>query len=237
MAAILLIFAAAVYLLFRDNPQALGLTPDGKGPIKVKQSLHSETTAARDFTLPEARRTYAFWLFNLTLVLSALIMTAFTFHVVSIFEEAGLSRSQAVIIFLPASLVAVSSQFIGSWVSDYIPLRYIAIIQSIGAVLLGTGVVILANPIGPILVVLGLGFIQGMMGITSNITWPRFFGLRHLGAVSGYAMAWTVAGSAVGPYFFSLSLDLTGTYASAALITLVSGGVLALGALFVRRPL
>ncbi|MCF7915958.1 MAG: MFS transporter [Spirochaetaceae bacterium] len=236
MAVILLIFAAAVYLLFRDNPQALGLTPDGKRPIKVKQSLHAETTAGRDFTLPDARRTYAFWLFNFTLVLSALLMTAFTFHVVSIFQEAGLSRSQAVIIFLPASLVAVSSQFIGSWISDYIPLRYIALIQSIGAVLLGAGVVILATPVGPVLVIVGLGLIQGMMGITSNITWPRFFGLRHLGAVSGYAMAWTVAGSAVGPYFFSLSLDLTGTYASAALITLVSGGLLALGALFVRRP-
>jgi len=236
MAVILLLFAAAVYLLFRDNPQALGLKPDGNRPVKVKHALHAETSASREFTLPEARRTYTFWLFNLTLALSSLAMTAFTFHVVSIFVESGLSRSQAVNIFLPASLVAVISQFIGSWISDYIPLRFIALVQSIGALLIGTGVLLLSSSAGPVIVVLGLGFTQGMMGITSNITWPRFFGLRNLGAISGYAMAWTVAGSAVGPYFFSVSLDLFGSYSLAALITLISGGILAFGALFVHRP-
>ena len=236
MALILLLFALVAYLLFRDNPQSVGLKPDGNKPVKEKKALHAETTASRDFTLPEARRTYTFWMFNLTLALSALIMTAFTFHVVSIFEEADLTRSQAVNIFLPASLVAVSSQFLGSWISDYIPLRFIALVQSIGSVLLGLGILVLSSTVGPIILIIGLGFAQGMMGITSNITWPRFFGLRHLGAVSGYAMAWTVAGSAVGPYFFSLSLDLTGSYALAALITLISGGLLATGALFVHRP-
>lgn len=236
MALILLLFAVAAYLLFRDNPQEVGLTPDGNTPVKEKKSLHAETTALRDFTLPEARRTYTFWLFNFTLALSALIMTAFTFHVVSIFEEAGLNRTQAVNIFLPASLVAVSSQFLGSWISDYVPLRFIAVIQSIGSVLLGLGLLILSSAAGPVILIVGLGFAQGMMGITSNITWPRFFGLRHLGAVSGYAMAWTVAGSAVGPYFFSLSLDLTGTYALSALVTLICGAALTVGALFVRRP-
>ncbi|MFW6208946.1 MAG: MFS transporter [Spirochaetota bacterium] len=236
MALILLMFTFIAYLLFRDNPQAIGLKPDGNTPIRERKALHAETSASRDFTLPEARRTYTFWLFNLTLALSALIMTAFTFHVVSIFEEAGLNRTQAVNIFLPASLVAVSSQFLGSWVSDYIPLRFIALVQSVGTVLLGLGILVLSSAAGPLTLIIGLGFAQGMMGITSNITWPRFFGLRHLGAVSGFAMAWTVAGSAVGPYFFSLSLDLTGTYALAALLTLISGTVLAIGAFFVRRP-
>jgi MFS transporter, OFA family, oxalate/formate antiporter len=170
------------------------------------------------------------------LALSALIITAFTFHVVSIFQEAGLNRTQAVNIFLPASLVAVSSQFLGSWISDYIPLRFIAVVQSIGSVLLGLGILLLSSSAGPIVLIIGLGFAQGMMGITSNITWPRFFGLRHLGAVSGYAMAWTVAGSAVGPYFFSLSLDFTGSYALSALVALICGAALTIGALFVRRP-
>jgi len=236
MALILLLFAVAAYLLFRDNPQEVGLRPDGNNPVKEKKALHAETSAFRDFTLPEARRTYTFWLFNFTLALSALIITAFTFHVVSIFQEAGLNRTQAVNIFLPASLVAVSSQFLGSWISDYIPLRFIAVVQSIGSVLLGLGILLLSSSAGPIVLIIGLGFAQGMMGITSNITWPRFFGLRHLGAVSGYAMAWTVAGSAVGPYFFSLSLDFTGSYALSALVALICGAALTIGALFVRRP-
>jgi OFA family oxalate/formate antiporter-like MFS transporter len=40
---------------------------------------------------------------------------------------------------------------------------------------------------------------QGMFGIMANVTWPRFFGRGHLGAVAGFAMALNVAGTAVGP--------------------------------------
>ncbi len=236
MALILLVFSIIAYVLFRDNPQEVGLLPDGPGTVEAKKKLHAETTASRDFTLPEARRTYTFWLFNLTVALSALIMTAFTFHVVSIFEESGLTRSQAVNVFLPVSLVAVTSQFIGSWISDYIPLRFIAAVQSLGAVLIGFGLLNLGSTLGLITTIIGLGFAQGMMGITSNITWPRFFGLKHLGAVSGFALAWSVAGSAIGPYFFSLSLDITGSYSFAAFITLIIGAILSVGTFFVRRP-
>ncbi len=236
MALVLLVFTGVVYLLYRDNPQEVGLSPDGPREVRERRGLHSELTAARDFTLPEARRTYAFWIFTLTLTLSSLIVTAFTFHVVSIFQESGLDRTQAVIIFLPASLVAVSMQFAGSWSSDYIPLRYIAMVQSFGSVVLGFGLLLLEHSVGTVLVILGMGTVQGMMGVTSTITWPRFFGLSHLGAISGFSMACTVAGSAVGPYLFSLSLDLFGGYSAAAIICILIAVGLLVGSPFVRRP-
>jgi len=45
MALILLLFAVAAYLLFRDNPQEVGLRPDGNNPVKEKKALHAETSA------------------------------------------------------------------------------------------------------------------------------------------------------------------------------------------------
>jgi cyanate permease len=45
-----------------------------------------------------------------------------------------------------------------------------------------------------------------------------------------------VAGTAVGPYLFSISLDSTGSYAGAAIISLVIVAVLIVGALFANRP-
>ncbi len=65
------------------------------------------------------------------------------------------------------------------------------------------------------LLILGIGA-GGGVGLLMAITWPRYYGRSHLGAISGLAMAIQVAGSAVGPYLFSLSLDLTGSYAGAA---------------------
>jgi hypothetical protein len=75
-----------------------------------------------------------------------------------------------------------------------------------------------------------------MMGITSTITWPRFFGLRYLGAVSGYAMAWTVAGSALGPYLFSLAFDAAGSYDFGAILCGAIGFLGVLGVFFVKKP-
>jgi hypothetical protein len=84
--------------------------------------------------------------------------------------------------------------------------------------------------------ILGMGLSQGMMGITGNITWPRYFGRLHLGAISGFAMSLTVAGSAIGPYVFSLSLSLFGSYAAAGGLFAAAALLLFIGTLFVKRP-
>ena len=46
---------------------------------------------------------------------------------------------------------------------------------------------------------------SGLAGVLTNVSWPRFFGLTHLGAISGFAMSLNVAGSALGPAIFSLA--------------------------------
>lgn len=235
LALIVGLFSIAAFLLFRDKPEDFGLIPDGK-VVEIKRVQHADAKAGRDFTLKEARKRYSFWLFLLTVTLSSLAITAFTFHVVSIFEEAGLSRARAVTIFFPASLVAVVFQFFGSWVSDYVQMKWFALIQNIGVLLVGVGMILLSRLGLLAVLVLGMGLIQGMMGITLNITWARFFGRRHLGSITGFAMAWTVAGSAVGPYFFSMSLNAAGSYNAAAAICLAMGALLALGSFWAKRP-
>ncbi|MGC9313620.1 MAG: MFS transporter [Sediminispirochaetaceae bacterium] len=236
IAGLLVLFAFMAYLFYRDDPQSAGLEPDGKTAPGHRRRQHIESLPSRDFSLRESKRTFPFWFFNITLALSALIVTAFTFHVISIFQEAGMDRSAAVNIFLPASLIAVTSQFFGSWASDYIKLKYIGFIQLLGILLLSAGILFLGENTGYLLVIAGMGLTQGMMGITSTITWPRFFGLRYLGAVSGYAMAWTVAGSALGPYLFSLAFDAAGSYDFGAILCAGIAFLGILGVFFVKKP-
>jgi len=235
LAAVLAGFAVIAFLLYRDKPEDHGLVPDG-GNVRAKRRTHPETAAAADFTLRQALRTYSFWIFALSLVLAGMVITAFTFHIVSIFGDADMSRARAVAVFFPASIVAVILQFTGSWASDYIRLKWMAVTLLAGVAVLAASVAWLTP--GPVVLVLilGQGMTQGMIGIVSNVTWPRFFGRRHLGAISGLATAMTVGGTALGPFFFSLVRDITGGYAGAGITSALLSGALLLAALRAERP-
>ena len=232
----IVVFGVIAFLFYRDTPEAHGLLPDG--PLRGRgRRQHAETSPGESFTAAEARRTYTFWLFASTLVLTGLVMTAYTFHIVSIFDDAGMSRSRAVGVFLPAAVVAVMVEIVGSYVSDFIRLKYLAMVQLSGLMILAASIAALGNSGAayPGLIV-GMGMMQGMFGIMANVTWPRFFGRGHLGAVAGFAMALNVAGTAVGPYAFSFARDLTGGYAAPALACAAVGAVLFLGAPRANRP-
>jgi len=228
-------FAFLAFIFYRDKPEHHGLVPDG-GEVKESSRSHPETAVARDFTLKEARNTYTFWVFALGLLMSALIVTAFTFHVVSVFQTSGLSRETAVSIFFPSSIVAVTAQFAGSWMSDFIKLKYLLLVQITGMIVLCIGIILLGPGLPVLLIIIGNGLTQGMMGVNSNIVWPRFFGRLHLGSVSGFATSLIVAGSAVGPYIYSLSLDFAGSYTVAALISIAIVGTLFIAAFRADRP-
>lgn len=228
-------FAVLAFLVFRDTPEAHGLRPDG-GDVATRRAVHPEATAGRSFTLKQARGTYTFWLFAVGLLLGALVTTAYTFHIVSIFKDAGMARAAAVGVFFPTSIIAVAVQFAGSWLSDRIRLKYLFAVQMLGLTVMSAGVVMLAPGWPVVVVIAGHGLSQGIFGITANITWPRFFGRRHLGAVSGLAMALSVAGSAIGPFLFSAGHDALGSYAPAVLACGAVSAVLLVGAFFANAP-
>lgn len=232
-------FAVVAAIVFRDTPEAHGLVPDG-GPVKSSTKHHAELAPAADFTLREARNTFSFWVFALALFMGGLVMTAYTFHIVSIFQdgfgESDASRTLALSLFLPASVIAVGFQFVGSWLSNYIKLKYFCMLQLAGIVALCAGMVFLGPGAPTVIVVAGHGISQGIFGITSAITWPRFYGRKHLGAVSGLAAALTVAGSAVGPFMFSFGRDLTSSYATAAVVCGVISLSLLVGSFWAERP-
>lgn len=205
---ILVGLTTVVVVFYRDDPVECGLQPDGGRPGKTS----GRRATGRDHTLSEARRTLAFWLFLLPMGMSGLYGTALPFHVVSIFAQAGLGREAAISVFLPAAVVAVAVNFVGGWISDRSSLRWHLALFQVGMMISNVGVLNLHHGWGRYGIILGSGLMGGMMRLLSTITWPRYFGRRHLGAVSGFAMAWSVAASAIGPTVFGYSLQYTGSY-------------------------
>ncbi|WDQ15480.1 MFS transporter [Rhodopirellula sp. P2] len=228
-------FAVIAIVFARSRPEEHGMIPDGPF-AKQDRKTHAETVRGRQFTLSEARRTYSFWVFTFSVVLSGLLLTAFSFHVVSIFADAGMSRGRAVSIFVPAAFVSVVVEFVGSWLSDFVKLKYLAMVQSLGSLILALSLAFLGDNVSIVFVVLGMGLMQGMFGIISGVTWPRFFGRMHLGAISGFSTSIVVAGTAIGPYLFSVAHDQVGAYRPATLLCAVAAVVLIAASWRADRP-
>ena len=215
-----IVFAVFVLIVFRDNPEECGCEPDGKLG-KVKKGRRPPSLPDHDFTLREARHTIAFWAFTLGLSLSALYISGLTFHVVSVFEASGLTREQGLGIFIPTSLIAVGVQFLGGYASDFIRLKFLLLLFALGITLSIVGLVMLGgSALAYWMIIGGNGVVWGLYTVLIGVTWPRFYGLKNLGAISGFSLSWTVIGSALGPYMFSLSMDLTGGYDLVAWICL-----------------
>lgn len=215
-----IVFAIFVFFIFRDNPEDCGCVADGKMKA-TKKSRRPPSLPDHDYTLPEARKTIAFWAFTLGLSLSALYISGLTFHVVSIFEASGLTRAQGLGIFIPTSLIAVGIQFLGGYASDYIRLKFLLVLFAVGMVISIVGLTMLGgNDLAYWMIIGGNGIVWGLYTVLIGVTWPRFYGLKHLGAISGFSLSWTVIGSALGPYMFSQSMALTGSYDLVAWICL-----------------
>ncbi|MFP4621310.1 MAG: MFS transporter [Bacteroidales bacterium] len=209
-----------IFVFYRDNPKQCKCYPDG-----TKKDLSGEKTGSKqrlkDFTLKEALKTYSFWVFNLSLAMHALIITALTFHIASIFEVAGMSQEKAVSVFLPGSIISIVLNFGSSWLSDFTKLKYLLIVLLTGLFVSLLSIILLKSvPAGYWMVIIGYGISMGLFSVLSAVTWPRFFGIGNLGSISGYALGWAVVASSIGPYFFSLSYDFTSRYTTSALICL-----------------
>lgn len=213
VAFILFAFALLAFIFFRDDPYESGLRPDGQLKIKKRSTSKTKKRNKVHYTLKQAVHTYAFWIFTLGLFMSALYITAFTFHVVSIFGSSGLDKETAISIFLPAAIVSVFFHFVGSWLSDYVSLKYHLLFLLVGLLLSMISILYLENPAFYIILIVGNGMAIGMFGTLIAVTWPKLFGTKHLGAISGFSLSWIVAGSAVGPFIFSLSFNYNATYA------------------------
>ncbi|MEL6924534.1 MAG: MFS transporter [Bacteroidota bacterium] len=228
-------FFVFAFGFFRDNPKSSDCEPDGGRPLFQTKSK-PQALPDQDASLSEAKRTYVLWIFTLTFMLVGLYVTALTFHIADVFEKVGKSRSEAFNVFIPIAFVALFFHFFGSWLSDYIRLRYLLWLQLLAIVFSTVAVINLGQqPWAWYLLVVCNGTFSGLYGVLTNVSWPRFFGLTHLGAISGFAVSWNVAGSALGPALFSLAEQQTGSYSIGCYVVMAMAVVLFVLALRLRR--
>lgn len=203
-------FSFIVLQFFRDNPENHGMVTDGK---LVKAKKHAEQSQTRNFTRVEALKTRAFWMYALTISFYSFFITGFTFHVVSIFIENGYTKSEAVAIFIPTSIISVVFSILLNYLSDWLNLKLYLYLMLVNSVLASLGLIYLDKAYGILFLIIGIGVLGGLFAVLNAVSWPRFYGRKHLGAITGRVMSIQVFASALAPSLFSLSITKLASYA------------------------
>lgn len=189
-------------LAYRNNDAAHAAPSAGRPAVKPAASL----------SFRQAVRTPAYWAASSCAALTGLVLTAVFFNLAPLFERNGLSTGDAAAVFTWVASAMAFMQINGGMLADRVPLR---ILMAAAMALLGAGVVVMGEGTTPLLVNAGgvmLGAGQGLMAVTGNTLWPRYFGRRELGAIRSSVWTATVASCSVGPFIMGATFDLTGGY-------------------------
>ena len=216
--------------LYRGHPEKFGLEPDGNAGTKLRS--FTET----DFTLAQARRTPNFWLLLTSGFMFASLGTALIFHNYDLLAATGLGRDIATQVFVPFGILAALANLSTGILLDRFPPRFIL---SVPLALLGLAlwfVSTLSSPTSAWVYGTMLGLMQGMAGAVLATAYAYYFGRQHLGSIKGLVTTVSVAGTAFGPFLFSLGRDAFGDYTVTLYVAAVLPLVLALVAPFVKPP-
>jgi len=230
----LLLFSIFIYTFYKISPETHGLLPDGAKSPSTEDEKQKVVT--KQFTLTEAKKERAFWMYGLTLAFNSFFITGLTFHVVSIFAHEGFAKEDAISIFLPGSVVAVTVSTIFNFLSDYLPLKLYLYLMLLGGFLASLGFLLLSTAVGVPMLIAGFGILGGFFAVLNAVAWPRFFGRAHLGSITGKIMSFLILASALAPSIFSLCLSTFGSYEMVGYLGLAFLLFLVIGSLKANNP-
>ena len=164
----------------------------------------------------------------------SLVVTAIVFNIVPIFQNHGLSETDAATALTRFFFCIAGMQLLGGILADRLPLN---LLMSLGMAGMAGGIGMLILPNSPtVLAYAVFGASQGMMSAVGNTVWVRYYGRAHLGKIRGSIMTATVAGSGVGPFLMGFNYDRLGNYQLSLWVFFAMLVVLAIATLFATRP-
>jgi MFS family permease len=218
-------------LLVRRSPEECGISLDGEKPRETDPS--PETPG---FTLGQALRTPAFWVFALSSSVYGLIASGIALFNESILAERGFDASVYYRTLVVTALMALAGNFLGGWLAvKWSMNRLMALAMALLA-----GSLIALPFVATMAQVLAYAVVMGIAGgfiiVLFFSFWSAAFGRAHLGKIQGAAQTLTVLASAVGPLLLAECVARTGSYATSFYALAGVVGILGVSAWFVSIP-
>ncbi len=231
--ALLLGLAPLAWFVVRSTPSASETDDAGERAVASR-----EAGGMSGATLFEALRTPAFWVFALASAIYGLVASGVGLFNESIlaerqFEAQVYHRALAV-----TAITALGGNFAAGALADRWSLRHVLIISLL---VLTAGLIALPHVTTTTHVMLqavAMGVGGGFLMVVFFGFWGKTYGPKHLGQIQGAAQAMTVVASAVGPLILALSVETTGSYATAfyALAAVVAGLAVATAVVPIPEP-
>jgi MFS family permease len=225
-----LVTAGAVWLLVLpiatlgmiDRPVDVRQRPDGAAVLDEADSLAADAAElARSWTRAQALRAPMFWAVVGAVATTGMIGTGLAFHQIDLLGEQGLTPVQAAANFLPQTAAALTATLAVGAMVDRFASRYVLV----GSMLLLAGAMVLVPFVAPGPLAVLYGVLLGAAGSSARAleaaSFPKLFGIAHLGSIRGVVTSVGVASTAFGPVALSLGRDLTGSYVQVLVALLV----------------
>ena len=201
-----------VALLISEQPEDLGLRPDGDGVDDTPQTDDGAASVTKEpsWTSSDAMRTPALWLLALATGLMFFMHAGSNTHAAAFFQDQGLGAVTAgVSISLNAIFLGISSLVWGRIV-ERVPARFVmaavAINLAIGAFLF----TLTDTTVEALAFSAFFGFGLGGMLVVPPVAYADYFGRPALGTIRGVTEPFTTLGQAVGVMIPGLIFDFAG---------------------------
>ena len=219
------------WLLVRNSPESISLQPD----VDTSQTLET-SQADLSFTLRQALRTPAFWVFGISGAVYGLVASGIALFNESILAERGFDPATFHRSLVIVALTSLIGNFLGGWL---ISRGRINRLLALAMVLLAGSLFALPHvntQVHVAVYALVMGLAGGFVIVIFFAVWSRAYGRTHLGKIQGAAQALTVIASAVGPLLLAEGVARTGSYVAMFYALTVVVLLLAVSAWFVKLP-
>lgn len=140
-----------------------------------------------------------------------LVVTAVTFHAVSLLGERGLSFVEAGFALSTLGIASAVGTVSMGLVADRFTTRVLLSLLSLAA-LTGASLLLLPAAFAAYAAFAVLGAGMGCMGVTNGVVWARTYGLAQIGRIQGTAQSSMIAAAAAAPLIPAVSQAMSGSY-------------------------
>jgi MFS family permease len=221
-----LVIPLPMSLLVRSTPEDMGLRPDGESKKSTDFDPDSEYGLSKShpddehpedisFTVREALRTRAFWVYSISMTLRACILSSIVVHQIPHLTDIGIPYQTASNVLGLMVLMSVPGRFIFGWLGDRFDKKKLLFLLCI---LQGLGIFIFINASTlPLLylfvVVYGLGY-GGVIPLTVALR-ADLFGRKNYATIAGISMTLSTVGTVSAPLLAGYLYDVTQSYSLA----------------------
>ena len=236
---IILAVALPCVKVIKNNPEELGLVPDGV-ETKSLQEKDAPSKISEDeeieFTVGQALKTPVFWILTVAHVSSTISLATLSIHLMARLQDIGLSSTTASYIELVSSVVALPSLFVAGWLGDKVSKKYLV---ALFLFLQGISTIVLTVANGlPLALLFALLYGIAFGGRIPLMTAIRgdYFGRKAFASIMGWSMLPNGILMAIAPVWAAWMFDTYGSYTVPFLSYAVINLAGALIMLVVKKP-